>query len=263
MAWRVVTRPSARLRERAESGQRALVRIILHNANSPPYRRTGAPRRYSFLGARWCSCYKKTKNKTKGRISTREQEEKELYNGNENNPPTPSCLWQEAPASTQKTQRKTRKPGRPFAGARGGGPGDEQGTSHLAAVRETTMETTWLRAARVRRRRPRLAAGCASTLFLKHKKIITNRTQLQSHRRHPAAAPPPHRPPPPHRSRRREPPTAAGRRVAAVVVRARMCARNTHRHTDLSRRRRRRRRRHRRRRRRRFRCRRSYSHLER
>ena len=62
------------------------------------------------------------------------------------------------------------KPGRPFFGARGGGPGDEQGTSHLAAV----CETTWLRVARVRRRRPRLAAVCASAalLFFLNKNII-------------------------------------------------------------------------------------------
>ena len=48
-----------------------------------------------------------------------------------------------------------------------------------------------------------------------------------------SCGPPPHRPPPPHSRRRREPPTAESRvAAAAVVVRARMCARNTHRHTD-------------------------------
>ena len=41
-ARRVVTGPSARLRERAESGQRALVRIILHNDNKKDESRRGS-----------------------------------------------------------------------------------------------------------------------------------------------------------------------------------------------------------------------------
>ena len=70
------------------------------------------------------------------------------------------------------------KPGRPFFGARGGGLGDEQGTSHLSAVRETT----WLRAARVRRRRPRLAAVCASAVFF-NTKIINYKQNSTTKRR--------------------------------------------------------------------------------
>ena len=45
--------------------------VIFAINNQPPSQRTGAPPKYSFLGARWCSCYPNNKTKTKTKTKKR------------------------------------------------------------------------------------------------------------------------------------------------------------------------------------------------
>ena len=53
-------------------------------ASLPKGRRTGAPRKYSFLGARWCSCYKKKHEKQeKEGYEQEKKKKKELHNKNQ------------------------------------------------------------------------------------------------------------------------------------------------------------------------------------